>query len=414
MSDGAFHAYIGLLVLSSLILTVLAVRGFGQSTGARVLDGLFGAGFLGYAAYLLIGDPETVRVFFYAFAAPVVALVHAVRSAGEAKARRGAAGFTPAPYAPQPAAVPAQPFPAPPPPPAAVPARPFPVPPLPPAAVPAAAEPPAVAPPAHHPLPSGLTHRAAEQPGRHVPAPGPAGSGVPRSGLTAAPGASPEELASRFPARPSGLPADASVAAGSPVRPAAAPFSRPPAPGFWAAPSSAAAPPTPQRDARPTASPAPAAPTGTPAPITRQQPTPIVRQQPTPNGRHRAEADDAPAGHLPAGVGPAAFGDHRSGTGRSNPAPLAGPSRNHAEPAAFRRDWAGLDAARPGAAVPPADAAFPPPAALPPAAFPPPAPAGRRGRHARGHAEPAPGRHRMRGTEPPAGSPPGHWPPHQR
>ena len=41
MSEGEFHAYVGLLAVSAVILSVLAVRGFGQSTGARVLDGLF-------------------------------------------------------------------------------------------------------------------------------------------------------------------------------------------------------------------------------------------------------------------------------------------------------------------------------------------------------------------------------------
>jgi hypothetical protein len=80
MSDGEYHAYVGLLVLSALVLSVLAIRGFGQSASVRVADGLFSAGFLGYAAYLIIADPETVTVFFYAFLAPVLAVVHVIRS----------------------------------------------------------------------------------------------------------------------------------------------------------------------------------------------------------------------------------------------------------------------------------------------------------------------------------------------
>jgi hypothetical protein len=119
MSEGEFHAYVGLLAVSAVILSVLAVRGFGQSTGARVLDGLFAAGFLGYAAYLVIADPDTVTIFFYAFAAPVLGVVHAVRSTVRMRKRHIPA----LPYAGEPAPVPPQPFPAPPPPRAADPAE---------------------------------------------------------------------------------------------------------------------------------------------------------------------------------------------------------------------------------------------------------------------------------------------------
>ncbi|MFI6071285.1 hypothetical protein ACIA5C_06790 [Actinoplanes sp. NPDC051343] len=115
MSDGEFHAYIGLLALSGVVLAVMAARGFGQARTARVVDALFAAGFLGYASYLILADPATVTVFFYAFAVPVLAVVNAIRSRRQ---RRGepvpapmtyagppAGGFPPPPdFAQQPAA----------------------------------------------------------------------------------------------------------------------------------------------------------------------------------------------------------------------------------------------------------------------------------------------------------------------
>ena len=85
MSDDEFHAYIGLLIFSSLVLCVVAIRGFGQSVRARIVDGLFSVAFLGYAGYLVVAEPGTVLVSYYAFAAPVLALGHAVR---HGKARR--------------------------------------------------------------------------------------------------------------------------------------------------------------------------------------------------------------------------------------------------------------------------------------------------------------------------------------
>ncbi|MFI7600182.1 hypothetical protein [Actinoplanes sp. NPDC049681] len=91
MSEGEFHAYIGLLFISGLVLSVLAVRGFGLSTGARVVDGLFSVGFLGYAVYLVVAEPDEFWVFYYAFAAPIWAVVHVRRSHKAARAARFAA-----------------------------------------------------------------------------------------------------------------------------------------------------------------------------------------------------------------------------------------------------------------------------------------------------------------------------------
>ena len=90
MSDGVFFfGYIALLFASAVLLSVLAIRGFGQSTGARVLDGVFAAGFFAYAVYLsLFFEGDSVRIFFYAFLAPIFAVVRIGR---DRKARREAA-----------------------------------------------------------------------------------------------------------------------------------------------------------------------------------------------------------------------------------------------------------------------------------------------------------------------------------
>jgi hypothetical protein len=123
MPEGEFHAYVGLLAFSGLVLSVLAIRGFGQRAGSRVADGVFAAGFLGYAAYLIVTDPPAVTVFYYAFAAPVFLLVHMWRERGRARRRRFAAGLIPQTYAAPPAPTPLTPFPPPPPPLGSEPAR---------------------------------------------------------------------------------------------------------------------------------------------------------------------------------------------------------------------------------------------------------------------------------------------------
>jgi hypothetical protein len=175
--------------VSAVILSVLAARGFGQSTGARVLDGLFAAGFLGYAAYLVIADPDTVQIFFYAFAAPVLGVVHAVRSTMSRRKRHIPA----LPYAGEPAPVPPQPFPAPP--------------------------PPRAADPAEHgsgvdDVPSPYTYRAMSSglpSSSSTPITGPAATpppvaGTRPSGLAGAPAFSLQESGRAYTPRPSGLP----------------------------------------------------------------------------------------------------------------------------------------------------------------------------------------------------------------
>ena len=99
MSDGTFYGYIFLLALSGIILSVLAVGGFGQSVLARVLDGIFGVIFLGYAFYLLfIFDGGEVRILFYAFVVPIFAIVQVVKARKARREQTSAAAF--APHAP--------------------------------------------------------------------------------------------------------------------------------------------------------------------------------------------------------------------------------------------------------------------------------------------------------------------------
>lgn len=86
MSDGAFYGYIALLFASAILLSVVAIRGFGQSTSTRVIDGLFAAGFLAYSIYLLLFfDGGDVRIFIYVFLAPIFAIAQIVKGS---KAKR--------------------------------------------------------------------------------------------------------------------------------------------------------------------------------------------------------------------------------------------------------------------------------------------------------------------------------------
>ena len=108
MSDGTFLAYIALLFASGVLLAVLGIGGFGQSTGARVLDGLLAAGFLGYAVYLFaFFDGGEVRIVFYAFIVPIFAVAMMIKARKERRAQQEAqANWQPEPA--QPAQAPQQ------------------------------------------------------------------------------------------------------------------------------------------------------------------------------------------------------------------------------------------------------------------------------------------------------------------
>jgi hypothetical protein len=97
MPDGVFLAYIAALVVSGVILLVLSATGFGASSAlVRVLNGVFGLGFLGYAVYLLFFfQGGEFPVFYYAFILPVIMLVQAFKT----RAAKPDAAAQPAPGA---------------------------------------------------------------------------------------------------------------------------------------------------------------------------------------------------------------------------------------------------------------------------------------------------------------------------
>jgi hypothetical protein len=100
MSDSQFLGYTVLLGISGLLMLGLAIAGLGASTGSRALSGLFGLGFLGYAIYLaFFFNGGTVKVFFYAFAVPIIVIVNLIKSRKAAKEAAAAPqqDFAPAP-----------------------------------------------------------------------------------------------------------------------------------------------------------------------------------------------------------------------------------------------------------------------------------------------------------------------------
>lgn len=83
-NDSTFLAYVVALGVSGLLLLILALVGFGAGTGSRILSGLFGLGFLGYAIYLaFIFDGTEFRMFIYAFIVPILFIVNIVKSRGK-------------------------------------------------------------------------------------------------------------------------------------------------------------------------------------------------------------------------------------------------------------------------------------------------------------------------------------------
>lgn len=78
MSMGEFNVYLGALVISGVILIGMAVSGFLTDTsGERVLWGILGLAFLGYAFYLefIFDGVGTVFESYYVFAVPVLVIV---------------------------------------------------------------------------------------------------------------------------------------------------------------------------------------------------------------------------------------------------------------------------------------------------------------------------------------------------
>lgn len=78
-----FSAYVLLLMFSGVIMLGLSSPAIKRSTrGLRLLNGLFGAGFVIYGFYLaFIFNGGTYIIFFKAFILPVLLIVNTVRSA---------------------------------------------------------------------------------------------------------------------------------------------------------------------------------------------------------------------------------------------------------------------------------------------------------------------------------------------
>jgi hypothetical protein len=80
MTDGMFNGYVGALTVSGVLLVLLGAIGFRQTVGMRIVDVLFGLGFLGYAFYLFfLFDGGDIAVFYYAFIAPIALIIKAFR-----------------------------------------------------------------------------------------------------------------------------------------------------------------------------------------------------------------------------------------------------------------------------------------------------------------------------------------------
>ena len=88
-----FHAYVLFLILSGIAMLVMAGIRNGQSTGRRVLNAVFGAGFTLYGLYLLlIFQGGHYLLFFYAFILPVIMIIRFFRDGSAFRAQqRGAA-----------------------------------------------------------------------------------------------------------------------------------------------------------------------------------------------------------------------------------------------------------------------------------------------------------------------------------
>jgi len=154
MSDGEFHAFVGLLAAGGLVLGVLAALGFDQRVVSRIADGVVAAGYLGCAAYLQV-TKMSLPIYYFAAGVPVLLLlVHLLRERTRARRRRLAAGLTKM-YVVPPANTPLTPFPAPPPP-------------IDPSAKKKDESPAPVAPRAYRPMPSGLPPRGEPPPPAHA------------------------------------------------------------------------------------------------------------------------------------------------------------------------------------------------------------------------------------------------------
>ena len=84
LSENAFLAIKVGYIVAGLVCLALAATGFGQTTGTRIINGLLGLAMFGYAVYLFVADPASVRVFWYALLLPVILLFQAFSNRSKA------------------------------------------------------------------------------------------------------------------------------------------------------------------------------------------------------------------------------------------------------------------------------------------------------------------------------------------
>jgi predicted lipid-binding transport protein (Tim44 family) len=103
-ANPGFSAYVVLLMFSGIAMIVMASPTVKHSTmGVRVLNGLFGVGFLGYGFYLaFLFQGGGYVIFFKAFILPVLMIFRTIRSARASRAQELRMG-TPDPAHGQPA-----------------------------------------------------------------------------------------------------------------------------------------------------------------------------------------------------------------------------------------------------------------------------------------------------------------------
>jgi hypothetical protein len=95
-----FVAYTAFLAISGLAMIAIAIIKGGQTNGARVLNGVLGVAFFGYAFYLaFLFRGGHYLLFFYAFILPILLIVRFFRTLGD---RQQAPQPGTQPYASQP------------------------------------------------------------------------------------------------------------------------------------------------------------------------------------------------------------------------------------------------------------------------------------------------------------------------
>jgi len=98
VTDSQFMTYVIALGVSGALLLLVALLGFGSTVASRVISGLVGLAFAGYAIYLrfFLADDATFNMYYYAFIVPVLVIIQVFRSRKQKKEQDAAAASTPA------------------------------------------------------------------------------------------------------------------------------------------------------------------------------------------------------------------------------------------------------------------------------------------------------------------------------